>query len=190
MPLVFSRPSITLQLKKPLFLHERAAFGDFSEVRNPPQPNHRHDCVAFYLRLSDANIRYLFDMSIRLDGRNQTRFGNHPSRHLVLTILCLVFPRQVLRRYDALHGLPPCLVHCFTGEEKVRRVKRGKVDSYQRSQRQHAYLLHNSICFVGWLRNTELLLARVAHVRCSHALLTCVLYQTARHSVKGAGYVH
>lgn len=28
--------------------------------------------------------------------------------------------RQVLRRYDASHGLPPCLVHCFTGTEEVR----------------------------------------------------------------------
>eukprot|EP00903_Cladosiphon_okamuranus_P018774 g17271.t1 len=46
---------LACMLKKPLFLHERAAFGDFSEV---------------------------------------------------------------LRRYDALHGLPPCLVHCFTGNEK------------------------------------------------------------------------
>ncbi|CAM9601677.1 unnamed protein product [Ectocarpus fasciculatus] len=46
---------LACKLKKPLFLHERAAFVDFSEV---------------------------------------------------------------LRRYDASHGLPPCLVHCFTGSEK------------------------------------------------------------------------
>ncbi|CAM9554872.1 unnamed protein product [Hapterophycus canaliculatus] len=25
---------------------------------------------------------------------------------------------KVLRRYDVLHGLPPCLVHCFTGSEE------------------------------------------------------------------------
>lgn len=26
---------------------------------------------------------------------------------------------QVLKKYDALHGLPPCLVHCFTGTAQV-----------------------------------------------------------------------
>lgn len=114
-----------MQLKKPLFLHERAAFVDFLKVRESSTRKGFSCCFRLpHVDFSNGQAllpRHVICGTFRWLRANATISSVAQALDIPPHTITFFWDlRQVLRRYDALHGLPPCLVHCFTGSEEVR----------------------------------------------------------------------
>lgn len=139
-----SFPRLVLsQMKKPLFLHERQAFGPFTEVSIvlfdridlfnltcwPVDILHEQWADYYHLRqaISSVNTTRLGRIRVLSVFRYVLPYLQNVCCYTAFVSHGIIFVHrhcffwQVLRRYDSLLGLPPCLVHCFTGTAEVRR---------------------------------------------------------------------